>query len=224
MVRQATVPRTPALRPSASPSRRRQLPILAVSICAVTSGQGYTTLSSASVLTVNTLPTITPTSPLTAGTQNVAYNQSLASSGGSGSGYTYSRTSGTLPTGITISSAGALSGTPTAPGTYNFTVQVQDSNGCPVKQGFHPCHRLQRDDHDFTDHADAHRGSDLQPAAHCQRCGGSYVFTLSSGSLPAGLSMNSSGLVTESQRRTVRPPYGDSDGTSTTALVASRTR
>ena len=34
---------------------------------------------------------------------------------------------GTLPPGVTLSSAGALTGTPTAPGNYAFTVECVDS-------------------------------------------------------------------------------------------------
>lgn len=38
-------------------------------------------------------------------------------------------TSGTLPTGLTLSSAGVLSGTPTVEGAFTFTVRVTDVNG-----------------------------------------------------------------------------------------------
>lgn len=45
--------------------------------------------------------------------------------------YSWTLLSGTLPTGITLSTGGVVSGTPTgAPGTYNFTVQAADVNNC----------------------------------------------------------------------------------------------
>jgi len=47
--------------------------------------------------------------------------------GGSGS-YTYAVTSGALPTGLTLSAAGAISGTPTATGTFTFVVTATDTN------------------------------------------------------------------------------------------------
>src|SRR5205814_1514696 len=47
-------------------------------------------------------------------------------SGGTGS-YTWSLASGTLPTGLSLSSAGVLSGTPTVAGTSSFTVQATDT-------------------------------------------------------------------------------------------------
>ncbi len=41
--------------------------------------------------------------------------------------YTWSITSGTLPTGLSLSTGGIISGTPTVVGTSTFTVQVADS-------------------------------------------------------------------------------------------------
>jgi large repetitive protein len=38
-------------------------------------------------------------------------------------------TSGTLPSGLTLSGSGVLSGTPTTTGTYDFTVGATDSLG-----------------------------------------------------------------------------------------------
>jgi Putative Ig domain len=62
-----------------------------------------------------------------------AYNVALQAAGGT-SPFTWTITSGQLPTGLTLSTAGVLSGTPTtASGTpVSFTVQVQDS-GSPAQ-------------------------------------------------------------------------------------------
>jgi hypothetical protein len=60
---------------------------------------------------------------------NTSYTASLTSSGGTAP-YTYTLIGGTLPTGITLNSAGTLSGASTAPGTYTFTVRAADS-GAP---------------------------------------------------------------------------------------------
>src|SRR6266853_2161976 len=50
----------------------------------------------------------------------------LAATGGTGP-YTWAVTTGTLPTGLALSSSGMLSGTPTVAGTFPFTVTVTDS-------------------------------------------------------------------------------------------------
>jgi hypothetical protein len=56
-----------------------------------------------------------------------SYSQTLQIIGGS-SPYTWSITSGTLPNGLLLNpSTGVISGTPTTPGTFSFTVQVKDS-------------------------------------------------------------------------------------------------
>jgi len=56
-----------------------------------------------------------------------SYSQSLQITGGT-SPYTWSITSGALPNGLSLNpSTGVISGTPTIPGTFNFTVQVKDS-------------------------------------------------------------------------------------------------
>ena len=72
--------------------------------------------------------TITTTS-LPSGQINVAYSSTLASTGGT-SPFTWSVTSGTLPTGLTLNaSTGAITGTPTVSVTNTpLTFQVKDSS------------------------------------------------------------------------------------------------
>jgi hypothetical protein len=71
-------------------------------------------------------------SVLPPGALNGGYNQTLQASGGTGP-YTWSW-SGSTPPGLTLSTGGSLGGTPTALGTYNFTLGVQDSLGSTVTQ------------------------------------------------------------------------------------------
>src|SRR6202044_3853598 len=63
-----------------------------------------------------------------AGRVGVAYTDTLTAAGGTAP-YTWSVNAGSLPPGITLSSAGVLSGTPTSAGSYPFTVNVVDQNG-----------------------------------------------------------------------------------------------
>ena len=65
---------------------------------------------------------------LTAGALGVGYTaQTLSASGGAGA-YSYSVTTGAIPSGMTLTSAGVLSGTPTAIGNFGFNVTATDSS------------------------------------------------------------------------------------------------
>lgn len=81
---------------------------------------GKVTLASTDLLSVST-------SSLPSGLVGTAYSQTLSSTGGT-SPYVYFLSSGTLPTGLVLSYNGTIAGTPTAAGTYTFTVEVNDDN------------------------------------------------------------------------------------------------
>ena len=66
------------------------------------------------------------TDQLPRGRVQVAYDQTLAATGGMAP-YTWSIAAGTLPAGLVLSADGHLSGTPTAAGTSSFTVKVRDA-------------------------------------------------------------------------------------------------
>ena len=67
-------------------------------------------------------PTIT-TASLPAGTVGTAYSQTLAATGGT-QPYSWTVSVGTLPVGLSLSTAGVISGTPTTAAISNFTVRV----------------------------------------------------------------------------------------------------
>jgi|HubBroStandDraft_2_1064218.scaffolds.fasta_scaffold45451_1 hypothetical protein len=71
-------------------------------------------------------PLAVTTATLPGGTVGTAYSQALAGTGGAGT-YTWTET-GALPAGLTLSTAGTLSGTPTAAGAFSFTVTMTDVN------------------------------------------------------------------------------------------------
>ncbi len=81
--------------------------------------------TAAKSITVNPTLSISTTS-LTAGSVGVPYTGTLTAIGGV-SPYTWTLTSGSLPAGLTLSTSGFITGTPTAQGTQTFTVQVSDS-------------------------------------------------------------------------------------------------
>ena len=67
---------------------------------------------------------------LPSGVVGLVYSQTITASGGVAP-YTFSVISGSLPSGLTLSAAGAITGTPTTPGLFTFTVQALDNTGCP---------------------------------------------------------------------------------------------
>src|SRR5207302_782010 len=81
-------------------------------------------LSIVSCATITLSPSVLPD-----GTANSFYSQNVVASGGTGP-YTYAITVGASPSGLGISSTGVVSGTPTTPGTFSFTVTATDANGC----------------------------------------------------------------------------------------------
>src|SRR5580658_5996250 len=75
-------------------------------------------------------PVSITTTTLTQGTVGTSLTAPLAATGGSGT-YTWSVLSGNLPAGLTLSTAGVITGTPTAAGISSFTVQAEDSEKTP---------------------------------------------------------------------------------------------
>ncbi|MGD0824090.1 MAG: putative Ig domain-containing protein, partial [Terriglobales bacterium] len=155
----------------------------------VVDSQGNTATSSCSiVVSPSTLTLSCPTGTAQVG---FAYSSALVASGGVAP-YTFSIISGSLPPGLTLNaSTGAITGTPTTAGTYNFTAQVVDSKG---------------------NTASASCSIVVTPAALTLSCptgtgqvgvgyssalmasGGvaPYTFSIVSGSLPPGLTLNTS--------------------------------
>ena len=74
------------------------------------------------------LPVTIDTATLPYGTLNTAYSANLAAENGIPP-YTWSRLGGSLPPGLTLdTNSGAVSGAPTAAGSFSFTIQVTDSS------------------------------------------------------------------------------------------------
>ncbi|MDO8034503.1 putative Ig domain-containing protein [Janthinobacterium sp. SUN128] len=90
-------------------------------------GVGTSTVATVTITVSPPTVTLAPTS-VAAATVGTAYSQTVTASGGKDT-YTYEiLAGGTLPAGVSLSSGGILSGTPTAAGTFNFTVRAKDSS------------------------------------------------------------------------------------------------
>lgn len=75
------------------------------------------------------------TTALPAGTLGQNYSYQLQAQGGAGN-YTYFLPSGSLPSGLTLSTSGLIQGTPTIATTGNFTLEVMDSGGTSQNSNF----------------------------------------------------------------------------------------
>ena len=75
-------------------------------------------------------PTVLPPASL-----GLAYNQTIAVSSGGPRQYTFSVTPG-LPDGLTLSTAGVLSGVPGQTGSFTFTVTATDAFGCATSRAY----------------------------------------------------------------------------------------
>ncbi len=140
-------------------------------------------------------PAITfTTTSLPATTLGTAYNQQVAATGGTGT-LTYSVSSGTLPTGLNLSATGALTGTPSVAGTVTFNITATDSVGATITETIH-----------FSTNPRIAFTTTTLPAATLNSAysqqlvttggTGAITYTVSSGNLPAGLSLSSSGAIT----------------------------
>ena len=143
-------------------------------------------------ITVNAALSIT-TASLPTGSVGVAYSQTLTATGGTG-GYTWTVGPGSLPAGLNLSGGGMISGTPSAAGSSMFTVQVKDSSGATATKPL-----------SITVNAALSITTASLPAgsvgvAYSQTLAatggtGGYTWTVTAGSLPAGLNLSGGGMI-----------------------------
>jgi hypothetical protein len=151
-----------------------------------------------------------------------AYTATFGASGGT-SPYTYVVSAGSVPAGLALSGAGVLSGTPTAAGTSSFTVQATDAQG-----------QTAVDVTSVAVVADPVLAPATPPAGVIGTAfsyaliasGGTapYLWTVSAGSLPAGVSLNSgsgvlSGTPSVAGTFPLTVEVTDADGQSATESV-----
>jgi len=140
--------------------------------------------------------TVTPAT-LPGGTTGIAYSQSVGSTGGLGT-TTYAITLGAPPTGLVLDGAsGAITGTPTAAGTYTFTVTATDANGCTGSRAYTVvivCPTITVGPGALTNGT---VGTAYSQTVLGAGGGGTYLYARTGGTLPAGLSLDgASGAIT----------------------------
>jgi putative cell wall-binding protein len=138
--------------------------------------------------------TVTPTTLPTA-TVGTAYTQTLAATGGTAP-YTWAVTTGTLPTGLTLSTAGVLAGTPTASGTASVTVTATDATSTTGTATYslivNAATALAVT---TTSLPDASVGTAYSQTLAATGGTSPYTWTVTSGTLPAGLTLSSAGVI-----------------------------
>jgi hypothetical protein len=160
----------------------------------VTSGTPAQAANSSFQIKVSPALTITTAAGLSQGVTFTPYSAALSATGGLPP-YTWSINSGALPTGLTLSSAGAISGTPTVSGDFTFTAQVVDSGGGQASRGFTVS--IQQGSLRITTQT---LPVGIQGSAYSQQLQASggptpYSWTVLSGSLPSGLVLTAAGLL-----------------------------
>ena len=140
-------------------------------------------------------PLTVTTSQLSSGNQGVRYQASLAATGGVPP-YSWNLISGSLPDGLTLSSGGRISGTPAAAGMSSFTVQVRDAETSPLTNETNLSINIRSDITVSTDDLPGGTVS-LAYQATLSAINGDppYTWNLLSGSLPAGLTLSPSGVI-----------------------------
>lgn len=168
------------------------------------------------------LPLVIGPAALPAAVVNVPYTATLTSTGGLGP-FTWALASGTLPPGLSISTAGVISGTPTVLGTTNFVVQVTDSQ-TPTAAVDMASQTITVNPTLSITTTSLTAGSVGVPYSVSLTASGGvapYTWTLTSGSLPAGLTLSTSGLLagtpTNQEAQTFTVQVSDSQTPASTA-------
>ena len=175
------------------------------------------TPSSASALSI-------ATTSLSDATVGVSYSRTLVASGGRPD-YAWLVESGALPAGLSMSQSGTISGTPSTAGTSNFSLRVTDANGGSAARALtlivRPAAPL------------SITTSQLPKASvgatYSQNLGASggqtpYTWSIQSGNLPEGLTLNQSGVVSGTPERAGSSSFvlklTDATGSSVSATLS----
>ncbi len=128
--------------------------------------------------------------------------EQLTATGGTAP-YSYAVTSGMLPNGMTLTNDGKLQGTPMEAGTFSFQVTVTDKFGCTGIRDYRltiVCDTITIGPANMQ-LFDAMQGMEYNPTqpqgqtfSATGGCG-DYTFAISSGQLPAGMSLSSTGVL-----------------------------
>ncbi|MDP9838671.1 hypothetical protein J2T09_003443 [Neorhizobium huautlense] len=162
----------------------------------VTTANGTATLSSGYSYTAANLSLMPPSGALNSGTVGTVFSQTITVSGGS-LPYSYSVNSGALPAGVTLNTAtGAIVGTPTTAGSYSFAVTATDANNTAASASYTLAIAAISVPLTVSPSSGALTtgtvGTAYSEAVSVSGGTSPYSYAVTSGSLPAGLALNTS--------------------------------
>jgi hypothetical protein len=126
------------------------------------------------------------------GEVGAAYSQNLTASGGTAP-YTFSLTTGALPPGLTLSTAGLISGTPTGPNIFSFTVSATDARGLNSRRSYSISITQVPLAISPSSLPDGKVGLVYRQKLSASGGAAPYAFAVSDGALPPGLTLDSDG-------------------------------
>jgi hypothetical protein len=165
--------------------------VSAISLGTTTISASLNDVTSSTSLTVTNTPLVISTQSLATGAVGVSYSAGVTATGGTPA-YTWSIASGSLPPGLSLNSAtGSITGTPTTSGNYGFTVQVTDSSS-PLQTAMASL-SISIPPLAISTQSLAIGTVGVSYSAEVAATGGTpaYTWSIASGSLPPGLSLNS---------------------------------
>ena len=124
----------------------------------------------------------------------MAYSQTLQASGGTGT-YSWSIASGSLPAGLNLSSSGQITGMPTAAGTASFTVKAADAGSGSATKALSINIAASPVSITTSSLPNGQVGAAYSQTLQASGGTGSFTWSISSGSLPAGLNLSASGQI-----------------------------
>ncbi len=138
-------------------------------------------------------PNITSAAPGN-GTQGTAYSHTYTATGTTP--ITYSVTAGALPTGLSLSAAGVISGTPSATGTFTGTVTATNGTAPDATQNFSIDIAAASVAPNITSAAPGN-GTQGTAYSHTYTATGTtpITYSVTAGALPTGLSLSAAGVI-----------------------------
>jgi hypothetical protein len=164
----------------------------------------------------NEAPVITPLTPsalsigtteLPVATVGVAYSRTLSAAGGKPD-FAWLIESGSLPPGLSLAQTGSISGTPATAGTFNFVVRVTDGNADSATKALT---LIAKPSAPLTiTQTQLPRGSVGTPYSQSIGASGGqtpYTWSIQSGNLPDGLTLNQGGIISGTPERAVSTSF-----------------